>query len=84
MVGAVATNSKLRGRIAAALVAATGEDPDTAPLRSKTPTATGRVALLTLLCGVSAPVAGRALASTGGHVREALTLLDGANAAPNG
>ena len=28
MVGAVATNSKLRGRIAAALVAATGEDPD--------------------------------------------------------
>ena len=27
MVGAVATNSKLRGRIAAALAAATGEDP---------------------------------------------------------
>lgn len=84
MVGAVATNSKLRGRIAAALVAATGEDPDTCTDAVENADGDGRVALLTLLCGVSAPVAGRALASTGGHVREAMTLLVGADAAPNG
>ena len=84
MVGAVATNSKLRGRIAAALVAATGEDPDTCADAVENADGDGRVALLTLLCGVSAPVAGRALASTGGHVREAMTLLTGASAAPNG
>ena len=84
MVGAVATNSKLRGRIAAALVAATGEEPDTCADAVENADGDGRVALLTLLCGVSAPVAGRALASTGGHVREAMTLLNGANAAPNG
>ena len=84
MVGAVATNSKLRGRIAAALVAATGEDPDTCADAVENADGDGRVALLTLLCGVSAPVAGRALASTGGHVREAMTLLVGVDAAPNG
>ena len=84
MVGAVATNSKLRGRIAAALVAATGEDPDTCADAVENADGDARVALLTLLCGVSAPVAGRALASTGGHVREAMTLLNGADAAPNG
>jgi len=84
MVGAVVTNSKLRGRIAAALVAATGEEPDTCADAVENADGDGRVALLTLLCGVSAPVAGRALASTGGHVREAMTLLNGADAAPNG
>ena len=84
MVGAVATNSKLRGRIAAALVAATGEDPDTCADAVENADGDGRVALLTLLCGVSAPVAGRALASTGGHVREAMTLLVGVDVAPNG
>ena len=84
MVGAVATNSKLRGRIAAALVAATGEDPDTCADAVENADGDGRVALLTLLCGVSAPVAGRALASTGGHVREAMTRLVGADVAPNG
>ena len=84
MVGAVATNSKLRGRIAAALVAATGEEPDTCADAVENADGDGRVALLTLLCGVSAPVAGRALASTGGHVREAMTRLIGASNAPNG
>jgi len=84
MVGAVATNSKLRGRITAALVAATGEDPDRCADAVENADGDGRVALLTILCGVSAPVAGRALASTGGHVREAMTLLNGANDAPNG
>jgi N-acetylmuramic acid 6-phosphate etherase len=84
MVGAVATNSKLRGRVAAALVDATGEDPDTCVAAVENADGDGRVALLTLLCGVSAPVAARALASTGGHVREAMTRLNVANAAPNG
>ena len=84
MVGAVVTNSKLRGRIAAALVAATGEEPDTCADAVENADGDGRVALLTLLCGVSAPVAGRALASTGGHVREAMTRLVGADVAPNG
>jgi N-acetylmuramic acid 6-phosphate etherase len=84
MIGAVATNSKLRGRLAAALVAATGEDPDTCAGAVENADGDGRVALLTLLCGVSAPVAGRALASTGGHVREAMTLLQAASDAPNG
>jgi N-acetylmuramic acid 6-phosphate etherase len=75
MVGAVATNSKLRGRIAAALAAATGEDPQTCALAVENADGDGRVALLTLLSGLSAPVARRALDSTGGHVREALTAL---------
>jgi N-acetylmuramic acid 6-phosphate etherase len=84
MIGAVVTNSKLRGRLAAALVAATGDDPDTCADAVENADGDGRVALLTLLCGVSAPVAGRALASTGGHVREAMTLLNATDAAPNG
>jgi len=75
MIAAVATNSKLRGRIAAALVAATGEDPDSCAAAVENADGDGRVALLTLLCGVSASVAASALASTGGHVREALALL---------
>jgi N-acetylmuramic acid 6-phosphate etherase len=84
MVGAVATNSKLRGRIAAALVAATGEDPDTCAVAVENADGDGRVALLTLLSGESVSVARRALADTGGHVREALTVLTGRIAAPNG
>jgi N-acetylmuramic acid 6-phosphate etherase len=84
MVGAVATNSKLSARLAAALVAATGEDPATCAIAVENADGDGRVALLTLLCGVSAPVALSALASTGGHVREALALLNAANDAPNG
>jgi N-acetylmuramic acid 6-phosphate etherase len=84
MVGAVATNSKLRGRITAALVAATGEDPDTCAVAVENADGDGRVALLTLLSGESAPVARRALADTGGHIREALGVLTGRIGAPNG
>ncbi|MFL6114537.1 MAG: N-acetylmuramic acid 6-phosphate etherase, partial [Catenulispora sp.] len=84
MVGAVVTNSKLRGRLAAALVAATGEDPDRCEIAVENADGDGRVALLTLLSGVSVPVARRALASTGGHLREALGVLGTAHAAPNG
>jgi N-acetylmuramic acid 6-phosphate etherase len=84
MIGTVATNSKLRGRVAAALVAATGEDQDACAAAVQSADGDGRVALLTLLCGVSAPVAARALSSTGGHVREALALLKPGSDAPNG
>jgi N-acetylmuramic acid 6-phosphate etherase len=86
MVGAVATNSKLRGRVVAALVAATGEDADSCAVAVENAHGDGRVALLTLLSGLSAPVARRALDNTGGHVREALAALtangDGPRANP--
>jgi N-acetylmuramic acid 6-phosphate etherase len=82
MVGAVATNSKLRGRIAAALVAATGEDQDTCAVAVEEADGDGRVALLTLLSGASAPAARRALDNTGGHVREALAALTANGSGP--
>jgi N-acetylmuramic acid 6-phosphate etherase len=84
MIGAVATNSKLRGRITAALVAATGEEPDTCAVAVENADGDGRVALLTLLSGESTSVARRALAGTGGHIREALARLVTTKAAPNG
>jgi N-acetylmuramic acid 6-phosphate etherase len=84
MVGAVATNSKLRGRIAAALVAATGEDADMCAEAVEKADGDGRVALLTLLSGVSIPVARSVLAGTGGHLREALDLVATRDPAPNG
>lgn len=84
MVGAVATNGKLHGRLAAALGAATGEDVETCRNAVLQAEGDGRVALLTLLTGVSVPVAESALRRTGGHLREALALLSGANGAPNG
>jgi N-acetylmuramic acid 6-phosphate etherase len=77
MVGAVATNSKLHGRIAAALAAATGEDRQACEKAVLQAHGDGRVALLTLLAGVPASVAERALEKTGGHVREALQALIG-------
>jgi len=81
MVGAVATNAKLHGRIAAALVEATGEDPRTCREAVTAAGGDGRVALLTLLTGVRPDVAARALVTTGGHIREALQALP---VAPNG
>jgi N-acetylmuramic acid 6-phosphate etherase len=84
MVGAVATNSKLRARIAAALVAATGEDPETCRSAVEAADGDGRVALLTLLSGESVSVARRALAGTGGHLREALAQVSTQDPAPNG
>jgi N-acetylmuramic acid 6-phosphate etherase len=79
MVGAVATNSKLRGRIAAALEAATGEDPDVCRKAVDDAGGDGRVALLTLLAQVPSSVAQRALDKTGGHVREAFEALTGSS-----
>jgi N-acetylmuramic acid 6-phosphate etherase len=79
MVGAVATNGKLRTRVAAAVAAATGEDAETCTAAVAAAGGDGRVALLSLLAGVPAGVARDALALTGGHLRDALrTLTDGA------
>lgn len=77
MVGAVATNAKLRGRVVAALVEATGEDPAACVAAVRAAAGDGRVALLALLGRVAAPVAREALAVTGGHLREALSALEG-------
>lgn len=84
MVGAVATNSKLHGRVAAALAAATGEDPETCAAAVDAAGGDGRVALLTLLAQVPISVAHRALDGTGGHLREALAALIGPVRTPNG
>ena len=59
MVGAAATNGKLRGRVAAALAEATGEDPETCAAAVRDAGGDGRVALLTLLSGVPAAAARR-------------------------
>ena len=83
MVGAVATNSKLRGRLAAALAAATAERPEACAAAVEAAGGDGRVALLTLLAGVPASVASSALTSTDGHLREALAALQGQMVTPN-
>lgn len=77
MVGAVATNGKLRARVAAAVAAATGEDAETCTAAVAAADGDGRVALLSLLAGVPAGVARDALALTGGHLRDALRTLTG-------
>ena len=75
MVGAVATNDKLRGRVAAALAAATGESGQTCAAAVRDAAGDGRVALLSLLTGVPAAAARDVLVVTGGHLREALSML---------
>jgi N-acetylmuramic acid 6-phosphate etherase len=75
MVGAVATNAKLRGRVAAALAEATGESAGTCAAAVREAGGDGRVALLSLLGGVPAAVARDALAVTHGHLRDALGAL---------
>lgn len=84
MVGAVVTNSKLRGRVAAAVVAATGEDPAVCVAAVDAAGGDGRVAVLTILSGAPVSVAQRALQNTGGHIREALVGLLSPPAALNG
>jgi N-acetylmuramic acid 6-phosphate etherase len=82
MVGAVATNGKLRSRVAAALAAATGEDAGTCAAAVQDAGGDGRVALLSLLAGVPAAVARDALAVTGGHLRDALSSLTAGATSP--
>lgn len=75
MVGLVPTNGKLRARLAVALAEATGCDEAACTAALAAADGNGRVALLTLLTGVPAPVAVRALATTGGNIQQALGLL---------
>lgn len=84
MVGAVATNGKLRARVAAAVAAATGEDPAACVAAVEAAGGDGRVATLTLMSGAPVPVAQRALEDTGGHLREALVGLMSSRRTPNG
>jgi len=75
MVGAAATNTKLRGRVAAAVAEATGEPADVCARAVADAGGDGRVALLTLLSGRPAAGARAALATTDGHLRKALAVL---------
>lgn len=75
MVGLVPTNGKLRARVAVALAEATGCDEAACAAALAAAQDNGRVALLTLLTGVSTADAVRALTSTRGNVRRALGLL---------
>jgi len=77
MVGAAATNGKLRARVAAALAEATGEDADACASALRAAGGDGRVALLVLLTGVAPRAAAAALDRAGGHLRQALTALAG-------
>jgi N-acetylmuramic acid 6-phosphate etherase len=75
MIGAVATNAKLRGRLVQALVAATGEAPDTCGVALDAADGDGRAALVSLLGGVPVDAARTALAAAGGVPRAALAAL---------
>jgi N-acetylmuramic acid 6-phosphate etherase len=82
MVGAVATNGKLRARVAAAVAEATGEEPEACAAAVREAGGDGRVALLSLLTGVPAATARDALAVTGGHLADALRTLTGRPTSP--
>jgi N-acetylmuramic acid 6-phosphate etherase len=75
MIGAVATNAKLRGRLVHALVAATGEDPQDCAAALDAARGDGRAALVALLGAVSVATARAALAEAGGSPRAALATL---------
>jgi N-acetylmuramic acid 6-phosphate etherase len=75
MVGAVATNEKLRGRLVTALAAATGEPAQRCARALAAASGDGRVALLCLLAAVSVTTARAALADAGGALRPALAAL---------
>ena len=78
MVDVVATNAKLRGRVLRILQEATGADPGQA--RAALDAADGELkpALLSMLAGVDAAAARRAIARHDGSVARALAALGGA------
>ena len=81
MVSMVATNAKLRARMVAILVEATGQaEPDCkAALRASDGDL--KTALVSLLANASVSDARKVLAASQGRVRDALALLDGAHEA---
>jgi N-acetylmuramic acid 6-phosphate etherase len=83
MVGMTARNSKLRGRLLATLVDATGESEERCASALVAAGGDGRVALVALLGGVDTPTAEAALRAGRWTVRAALAqLADGAAADP--
>ncbi|HEX5522610.1 MAG TPA: N-acetylmuramic acid 6-phosphate etherase [Pedococcus sp.] len=79
MVDVVATNAKLRGRVLRILQEASGAEE--APARAALEQADGELkpALLSLLAGVSAPVAREAIETSHGSVAQALAALQNIN-----
>jgi N-acetylmuramic acid 6-phosphate etherase len=75
MIGAVATNAKLRARLVQALAAATGHGQPACATALDAASGDGRVALVSLLAAVPADRARAALAAAAGSPRAALTHL---------
>jgi N-acetylmuramic acid 6-phosphate etherase len=76
MVDLVPSNAKLRGRVLALLVQATGEDADACERALERAGREPKTALVTLLAGVEPERARAALARGEGRVAEALKLVD--------
>jgi N-acetylmuramic acid 6-phosphate etherase len=72
MVGVVAANEKLRGRVRRIVTEATGASPDTVDAALTAADGDARVAIVSLLADVDAATARARLAGAGGNVREAL------------
>jgi N-acetylmuramic acid 6-phosphate etherase len=72
MVGVVAANEKLRGRVRRIVTEATGAPPDTVDAALTAADGDARVAIVSLLADVDAATARARLADAGGNVGEAL------------
>lgn len=75
MVGMAAKNLKLRARMVAILVEASGRDAETCAGVLEEAAGDARVALVALLSGVPVPDAGEAVAGSDGSVRDALRTV---------
>jgi N-acetylmuramic acid 6-phosphate etherase len=82
MVDVAPNNAKLRGRILGILEEATGAPPDRCARALRATDGDTKAALVSLMTGVDAATAGRALERTGRRVRVAVEELGGAMAAP--
>ncbi|WP_328518431.1 N-acetylmuramic acid 6-phosphate etherase [Actinoplanes oblitus] len=76
MTDMLASNAKLRDRQLRILAEATGADRDSCREALLASGGDAKVAVVTLIAGTTAELAGRALAETEGHVHRALRLLD--------
>ncbi|MBG0563816.1 N-acetylmuramic acid 6-phosphate etherase [Actinoplanes aureus] len=76
MTDMLASNAKLRDRQLRILAEATGADVESCRDALRAAGGDAKVAVVTLISGAAAEVAGAALAETDGHVHRALRLLD--------
>jgi N-acetylmuramic acid 6-phosphate etherase len=76
MTDMLASNAKLRDRQLRILAEATGADVESCRDALRAAGGDAKVAVVTLISGAPAEVAGAALAETDGHVHQALRLLD--------